>query len=151
MDTHSALISVHRTPCGVLGSPTTNNPNNTVELMQIQDYTQFGVRDGNGSALSNYHLWDMSQRGPMNALAMYYMVKNPNILFGYDPAGSSITALMITITGSSRRAPWLLRESRPQPATPVRCSIPLSGRWKPQPVRTWRRKAVRFALAEWTS
>ncbi len=70
------------------GQSTTNNPNGTVQFMQIHDFTQFGVKDGNGSSVSNYHLWDMSQRGPMNALAMFYMVQNPNLLFGYDPAGT---------------------------------------------------------------
>ena len=69
------------------GTATTNNPNGTLEYMQIQDYTQFGVRDGNGNSLSNYHLWDMAERGAMNALAEYYLVKNTNILFAYNPVG----------------------------------------------------------------
>jgi len=88
MDTYSQLyLCTNSVWCP--GQAISNNPNTTEEYMQIQDYTQFGVKDGNGNALSDYHLWDMSQRGPMNALAMYYMVKNPNILFGYDPAGAT--------------------------------------------------------------
>jgi hypothetical protein len=87
MDTYSPeYLCTNSTWCP--GQSTSNNPNGTMEYMQIQDYTQFGLQDGNGSALSDFHLWDMSQRGPMNALAIYYMVKNPNILFGYDPAGA---------------------------------------------------------------
>ena len=72
------------------GQSTSNNPNGTIEYLQMLDSTQFGVLDGNctpgvNCTVSNYHLWDMSQRGPMSALAMFYMVKNPNLLFGYDP------------------------------------------------------------------
>lgn len=70
------------------GSATTNNPNGTIEMIQIQDNTQFGVKDGNGSALTNYHSWDMYQRGPMNALARYYMTANTNTYFTYNPAGT---------------------------------------------------------------
>jgi len=58
-----------------------------MQLAQIQDYTQFGLQDGNGNFLSDFHLWDMSQRGPMNALAEYYLMKNTNLWFGYNPAG----------------------------------------------------------------
>jgi hypothetical protein len=109
------------------GAPTNNNPNSTVEYMQVQDYTQFGVQDGNGNGLSNYHLWDMSQRGPMNALAMYYMVKNPNILFAYNPAG-------FTYNGSDDYYYWV-KSARTvaspgiaaSTCNPGPCSIPLSG------------------------
>ena len=69
------------------GQSTSNNPNNAMQLAQIQDYTQFGLQDGNGNFLSDFHLWDMSQRGPMNALAEYYLMKNTNLWFGYNPAG----------------------------------------------------------------
>src|ERR1019366_8924443 len=41
------------------GQSGSNNPNSTVECMQIRDYAQFGLLDGNGSSLANYHLWDM--------------------------------------------------------------------------------------------
>ena len=78
------------------GQSTSNNPNGTTKYLQIQDFTQFGVLDATcggknqpACTISNYHLWDMGQRGPMNALAMFYMVKNPNLLFGYDPYGST--------------------------------------------------------------
>ncbi len=108
------------------GQSTSNNPNGTVQYMQILDNYQFGVRDGYGKALSNYHLWDMSQRGPMNALAMYYLVKNPNVLFGYDPAGE-------IYNGSDDYYYWV-KSSRTVAAPGVTastcangCSIPLSG------------------------
>ena len=118
--------------------------------MQIQDYTQFGVHDGNGNALSNYHLWDMSQRGPMNALAMYYMVKNPNILFGYDPAGA-------IYNGSDDYYYWV-KSARTVAApgitastcNPGPCTIPLSGALGNLNLsRSARPKAVRSVLAAW--
>jgi hypothetical protein len=126
MDTHSSqYLCTDSVWCP--GSPTSNNPNNTVELRLIQDYTQFGVRDGNGSALSNYHLWDMSQRGPMNALAMYYMVKNPNILFGYDPAGfiyfGSDDYYYWVKSARTVAAPGVVAST----CNPGPCVIPLSG------------------------
>ena len=68
----------------------------------------------------------MSQRGPMNALAVYYMVRNPNVLFGYDPAGE-------VYEGSDDYYYWV-KSSRTVAAPGVRastcasgCSIPLSG------------------------
>ena len=114
------------------GQSTSNNPNSTVQFMQIQDFTQFGIRDGTcgggnqpSCTVSNYHLWDMSQRGPMNALAMFYMVKNPNLLFGYDPAGT-------IYNGFDDYYVWV-RSGRTL-AAPITastctkgCSIPLSG------------------------
>src|SRR5271157_5129295 len=86
MDTHTTEY-LCTDPLWCPGQSTSNNPNGTVQYMQTQDYTQFGLQDGNGNSLSDFHLWDMSQRGPMNTLAMFYMVKNPNLLFGYNPAG----------------------------------------------------------------
>ena len=114
------------------GQSTSNNPNGTVQYMQIQDFTQFGVLDATcggknqpACTISNYHLWDMSQRGPMNALAMFYMVKNPNLLLGYDPYGS-------TYSGFDDYYYWV--KSARTLAAPISastctsgCSIPLSG------------------------
>jgi hypothetical protein len=125
MDTNSPLyLCTDSLWCA--GSSTSNNPNGTVEFMQIRDYTQFGLQDGNGSALSDFHLWDMSQRGPMNALAMYYMVKNTNLLFGYDPAGSYYDAFddyYYWVTSSQTVANPGITAS----TCATGCTIPLSG------------------------
>jgi hypothetical protein len=114
------------------GQSTSNNPKGTIQLMQIQDFTQFGILDATCGGtnqppctVSNYHLWDMSQRGPMNTLAMFYMVKNPNLLFGYNPAGA-------IYNGYDDYYYWV--KSAQTLAAPIYastctsgCSIPLSG------------------------
>ena len=70
-------------------SPGTN-PNGTFELMQIVNNQQFSLKDGAPSiGLGNYHLWDMSQRGPMNAVAMWQLVRNPQIWFTYNVSGAN--------------------------------------------------------------
>lgn len=69
------------------GTSTSHNPNHTLWWMKTLNNSEFGLWDHNGTALANYHSWDMAQRGPSNALAMFHLIKNPNILMGYNPAG----------------------------------------------------------------
>lgn len=74
-----------------LWGPVGTNPNSTMLIDQIQDDQQFGQKDGNCTSsctLTNYHLWPMDSRGPNHAFGMYMLVKNPNLLFAYDPSGS---------------------------------------------------------------
>jgi hypothetical protein len=125
MDTHTTeYLCTNSAWCP--GQSTSNNPNGTMQFMQVQDYTQFGVKDGNGNAVSNYHQWDMSQRGPMNALAMFYMVKNPNLLFGYDPAGAIYSQFddyyYWVMSARTVAAPGITAST-----CTSGCSIPLSG------------------------
>ena len=128
MDTKSPLF-LCTTALWCPGSPTNNNPLGTIEAFQIQDGVQFSLWDGNGSTtdLTRYHLWDKAQRTPMLALAMYYMVKNPNILFGYNPAG-------MVYSGTDEYYYWVVSARTiaapglsPSTCRPTACTIPLSG------------------------
>jgi len=67
-------------------SPSTN-PNSAQVMKQIEDFQQFNWLDGNGTALSNYHFVGNDQRSPMDALAMFWLVQNPNLLFAYMNGG----------------------------------------------------------------
>jgi hypothetical protein len=104
-----------------------SNPNGTLQIMQMIDNQQFGVWDHNGTALANYHLWDMAQRDPMDALAMYNLVRNPNIVFMYNVNGVS------GYVGYDEYYYWVMSARTvaapgvAQSTCVTACSIPLSG------------------------
>jgi hypothetical protein len=65
-----------------------NNSNGVIEIDNIRATTGlYGILDGNGGSAANYHNWDMANRDPLMALAMWWMTRNPNVVFQYNTAG----------------------------------------------------------------
>lgn len=107
------------------GSPINQNPLNTEVYIQVFNTAQFQVLDANGTALSNWHSWDMSQRGPISALAMGLLMRNPNVILGYDPSGyiyGGFDEYYYWVTSSATLAAPGITASTCTSA----CSIPLS-------------------------
>ncbi len=59
-----------------------NNPNGTKALMMTMDNFADGMKIGD-----SWFPWERGNRGPMMALATYYMGANPNTLFQYNSLG----------------------------------------------------------------
>jgi hypothetical protein len=59
-----------------------DNPSGTKALMMTLDNAYNGVE-----IFGTYHLWDRGNRGPMTALAGYYIGANPNTAFSYNSLG----------------------------------------------------------------
>jgi hypothetical protein len=65
-----------------------HNPKNAIMLDLIRANTGiYGLNDGAGSALSNYHLWDESDRDPTMAWASYWSYRTDNVYFDYNSVG----------------------------------------------------------------
>jgi hypothetical protein len=64
-----------------------SNPNNSILMDSILGNQIAGVLDGSGSTVGNYHLWDMADRDPMMALAMFWIYRTDNVGFIYNTVG----------------------------------------------------------------
>jgi hypothetical protein len=105
-----------------------HNPNNVIMLDLVWANTgTFGLNDGAGLALSNYHLWDESDRDPTMAWAAYWSYRTDNVDFDYNSVGWVYTSVgddyYYFVTGSSTAGaiPAAICSSR------APCTISLSG------------------------
>lgn len=104
-----------------------HNPGNSILLDSILSNQVYGVLDGAGTAVSNHHLWDMADRDPMMALAMFWIYRTDNVAFMYNTVGSNYFGVLddyyhfvtSAATLNSSISPAVCSSSTP-------CSIPLS-------------------------
>src|SRR5208337_3408309 len=54
------------------------------QVASSMDFNQYALKDYYGV----YHAWNMGSQGPITALAQYYLIQNPNVMFTYNPQGN---------------------------------------------------------------